>query len=241
MASAQVCVAWAVAFLANMSSEAGRKQSRTTGAGSEASVFRTRREPSSDGQYGAAAAGPHSGDPGSGALAGMAPWTAPEAGGTGWQRTSLPTANLAGLTAWQDGAVRCGPPAMAGILDSSEQCGPSSPSGALVLTWPEGRYSTWRAAIGRSASGGSAPCRMHGMHAAHARRMHVARMHACNNLHMHRKADADDHMPPMPARLPPASARMLPCAAAQEEMYSFVTVSEDQTTKGKGTTLVQDA
>ncbi len=28
---------------------------------------------------------------------------------------------------------------------------------------------------------------------------------------------------------------------AQEDMYSFVTVAEDQTTKGKGTAIVQDA
>ncbi len=28
---------------------------------------------------------------------------------------------------------------------------------------------------------------------------------------------------------------------AQEEMYSFVTVAEDATTKGKGTVVVQDA
>uniref|UniRef100_A0A7S0S2W3 60S ribosomal protein L31 n=1 Tax=Chlamydomonas leiostraca TaxID=1034604 RepID=A0A7S0S2W3_9CHLO len=28
---------------------------------------------------------------------------------------------------------------------------------------------------------------------------------------------------------------------AKEEMYSFVTVADDQTTKGKGTTIVQDA
>lgn len=29
--------------------------------------------------------------------------------------------------------------------------------------------------------------------------------------------------------------------ALQEEMYSFVTVAEDQSTKGKGVTVVQDA
>lgn len=31
------------------------------------------------------------------------------------------------------------------------------------------------------------------------------------------------------------------CFPMQEEMYSFVTVAEDQATKGKGTTIVQDA
>lgn len=34
---------------------------------------------------------------------------------------------------------------------------------------------------------------------------------------------------------------MEPHCCLQEEMYSFVTVADDQTTKGKGTTIVQDA
>lgn len=32
-----------------------------------------------------------------------------------------------------------------------------------------------------------------------------------------------------------------PRSAAQEEMYSFVSVAQDQTTKGKGPVVVQDS
>jgi hypothetical protein len=37
------------------------------------------------------------------------------------------------------------------------------------------------------------------------------------------------------------SFRSPPHYLAQEEMYSYVTVAEDQNTKGKGTVVVQDA